>query len=69
MFLEHLRHRTDEPMGGKKGMLNQTKLLSGLEGIRSKPLPGQRPGVCPREVDLDFTALTKHDHPRAKVVS
>ena len=50
-------------------MLNQTGLRSGLEGIRSGPLPGQRTGVCPEEVNLDFTALTTRDHPRAKVVS
>jgi len=56
-------------MGGKNGMLNQTGLLSGLEGIRSGPLPGRRPGGCPEEVSLDFTALTKRDHPRAEVVS
>jgi len=35
-------------MGGKNGMLNQTGLLSGLEGIRSGPLPGRRPGGLPR---------------------
>ena len=56
-------------MGGKKGMLNQTGLLSGLEGIRSGPLPGRRSGGLPKGVSLDFTALTKRDHPRAEVVS
>ena len=50
-------------------MLNQTGLLSGLEGIRSGPLPEQRTGVCPEEVNFDFTALTTRDHPRATVVS
>jgi len=29
-------------------MLNQTGLLSGLEGIRSGPLPGRRSGGLPQ---------------------
>jgi len=38
-------------------------------GSDQGPFRGEDRGVCPEEVSLDFTALTKRDHPRAEVVS
>jgi len=49
-------------------MLNQTGLVSGLEGIRSGPLLGRRPGGLPRGGQPRLHCADDQRPPAGKVV-